>query len=36
MVTGDNKSTAKAIALECGIITKGNEKSLVMEGVEFI
>lgn len=36
MVTGDNKLTAKAIALECGIIQPGDEKSLVIEGTDFI
>lgn len=34
MVTGDNITTAKAIALECGIIS--GEDSIVMEGPEFI
>lgn len=34
MVTGDNISTARAIAKECGIIT--SEDSIVMEGPEFI
>jgi len=32
MVTGDNKDTARAIALQCGILTEGG---LVMEGPEF-
>jgi len=36
MVTGDNKSTAKSIAHECGIIDKYDPNSLVMEGLEFI
>ena len=36
MVTGDNKLTAKAIALDCGIIDPNDENSLVMEGSEFI
>ncbi len=36
MVTGDNRLTARAIAKECGIIEAGDEKSLVMEGIEFI
>jgi Ca2+ transporting ATPase len=35
MVTGDNKITATAIALDCGIITAGTQ-SIVMEGPEFI
>ena len=33
MVTGDNKSTAKAIAKECNIIT--SDSQIVMEGKEF-
>ena len=36
MVTGDNKLTATAIALECGIINIYDEKSIVMEGHEFM
>ena len=36
MVTGDNKDTARAIALECGIIDPKNAHSLVLEGPEFI
>ena len=35
MVTGDNKTTAKAIARECGIIDPENLNSLVLEGPEF-
>ena len=34
MVTGDNKITAKAIAMECNIYKSSDD--LVMEGVEFI
>ena len=34
MVTGDNKITAKAIAIECGILT--NEIGGVLEGKEFM
>lgn len=34
MVTGDNIDTARAIALKCGIINKG-DSYLVMEGKEF-
>ena len=34
MVTGDNVETARAIALKCGIITRG-DGSLVLEGTEF-
>ena len=34
MVTGDNVETAKAIALKCGIINRG-DGSLVLEGTEF-
>lgn len=37
MVTGDNKITAEAIALEIGIITMENRfEKLVMEGPEFL
>ena len=36
MVTGDNKITARAIAMECRIIEPGDENSLVMEGTEFM
>lgn len=36
MVTGDNKVTAKAIALEINLINdKNREKAIVMEGPEF-
>ena len=35
MVTGDNKVTAKAIAIECGILID-ELTSLVLEGPEFI
>ena len=34
MVTGDNVETARAIALKCGIISRG-DGSLVLEGTEF-
>lgn len=36
MVTGDNAMTARAIAKECGLISEGDNQSLVMEGVDFI
>jgi len=37
MVTGDNKTTATAIAREVGIITAANEKrAIVLEGPEFL
>lgn len=36
MVTGDNKVTARAIALECKIIEPGDEQSLVLEGADFM
>lgn len=38
MVTGDNKTTAVAIAKECGIINEGEElenQLICMEGPEF-
>ncbi|ANB11088.1 calcium-transporting ATPase PMC1 [Sugiyamaella lignohabitans] len=36
MVTGDNINTARAIALDCGILTSANnEDEIVMEGPEF-
>lgn len=36
MVTGDNLLTARAIALECGIIEVDSKDSLVMNGQDFI
>ena len=36
MVTGDNKETARAIAIQCGIIKEGDVSALVMEGPEFV
>ena len=36
MVTGDNKITARAIAIECGIIDPKDEHSIVLTGPEFI
>ena len=35
MVTGDNKVTARAIAINCGI-TNDDPDRLVLEGSEFI
>ncbi|KAL3424469.1 calcium-translocating P-type ATPase [Phlyctema vagabunda] len=35
MVTGDNITTARAIAKECGIITNDEDEDIVMEGPEF-
>lgn len=35
MVTGDNKITARAIAINCGITTEDSDR-LVLEGAEFI
>ena len=35
MVTGDNKVTARAIALNCGITTEDSDR-IVMEGAEFM
>tara|TARA_B110000503_G_C7141622_1_gene411083 strand:- start:1769 stop:1879 length:111 start_codon:yes stop_codon:yes gene_type:complete len=36
MVTGDNLVTARAIALECGIIKQDDHDSIVMNGIDFI
>ena len=36
MVTGDNLLTARAIAIECGIIDPNNKSSIVMNGADFI
>ena len=36
MVTGDNLLTARAIAIECGIVDPNNADSLVMNGQDFI
>jgi len=36
MVTGDNLLTARAIALECGIINPDDKDSIVMNGMDFI
>jgi len=36
MVTGDNLITARARAIECGIVDSDNLNSLVMNGAEFI
>ncbi len=36
MVTGDNKDTARAIALKCGIIDPNDPDSIVIEGPDFI
>ncbi|CAN6661635.1 calcium-transporting ATPase 2 [Trichomonascus vanleenenianus] len=35
MVTGDNIHTARAIALDCGILSGPNDKAIVMEGPKF-
>lgn len=35
MVTGDNRQTAIAIALECGILSENYKVGEVMEGKEF-
>jgi len=35
MVTGDNVHTARAIAMECGIISNSDRDAIVMEGQEF-
>ncbi len=36
MVTGDNLLTARAIAIECGIVNPQNLNSLVINGADFI
>lgn len=36
MVTGDNKDTARAIALKCGIIDDSDENAIIIEGPDFI
>lgn len=36
MVTGDNSETARAIALNCGIIEEGDSSAIVIEGAEFM
>lgn len=36
MVTGDNKITARAIAIECGLINPDDKDSIVIEGSEFM
>lgn len=36
MVTGDNSETARAIAINCGIIEKGDQNAIVIEGAEFM
>jgi len=36
MVTGDNLLTARAIALECGIINPEDRDSITMNGLDFI
>lgn len=35
MVTGDNLSTARSIALKCGILNATEQNNLIMEGREF-
>ncbi|CAD8143054.1 unnamed protein product [Paramecium octaurelia] len=36
MVTGDNSETARAIAMNCGIIEQGDSQAIVIEGAEFM
>ncbi|CAK60404.1 unnamed protein product (macronuclear) [Paramecium tetraurelia] len=36
MVTGDNSETARAIAMNCGIIEQGDGQAIVIEGAEFM
>jgi len=36
MITGDNLLTARAIAIECGIVNPDNLNSLAMNGADFI
>lgn len=35
MVTGDNVNTARAIALQCGIVSESDDEHVIMEGSEF-
>ena len=35
MVTGDNLITARAIAIECGILSEKDGQDCVMEGPDF-
>ena len=36
MITGDNLITARAIAIECGIVNPDNLNSLVINGADFM
>ena len=36
MVTGDNLDTARAIAIQCGIMDKDDPNAIAIEGPEFI
>ena len=36
MVTGDNKETARAIAIKCGLIDPQDKNVIIIEGSKFI
>jgi magnesium-transporting ATPase (P-type) len=36
MITGDNLITARAIAIECGIVNPDNLNSLCINGADFM
>ena len=36
MITGDNKETARAIAIKCGLIDPQDKNVIIIEGSKFI